>query len=315
VLGVLFIYALIALLLTTLFMIARIVKARSNLPDVSTRDDLLSAFAQSGLQRWASRVFDLAPLDEPGTRRKIVLQGRFSFGHARQEFARLYRLRLARSQFFTALVVLVAIAGLGWLQDGAQLSIFGMVFTPWQSLVAIVALVLLSTLGRLAIDAAIESLLDKISELPIERIELRLMRNMTAALEKVTAPIQASVQRPFGDLELFLERLTRTVETERRSLTEPIQQLSASAERLTAIATTICERPPGTIQQVGDTGLGEELKTAIERLSARFDWLSDVLTPREHAPIPNGSDSRSPEPARARSDIHQQLRDLLEDFK
>src|ERR1041384_132812 len=96
VLGVLFIYALIALLLTSLFMIARIVKARSNLPDVSTREELLAVFAQSGLQRWAARVFDLAPLEERGTRRKIVLQSQFSFGRARQEFAQLYRRRLAR---------------------------------------------------------------------------------------------------------------------------------------------------------------------------------------------------------------------------
>src|ERR1051326_197737 len=68
VLGVLFIYALIALLLTTLLMTVRILKARSNLTDASTRDELLAVFAQSGLQHWVSRVFDLAPSQVPGTR-------------------------------------------------------------------------------------------------------------------------------------------------------------------------------------------------------------------------------------------------------
>src|ERR1051326_3670247 len=314
VLGVLFVYALIALLLTTLFMTARILKARSNLTDASTRDELLAVFAQSGLQRWASRVFDLAPSDVPGTRRKIVLQSQFSFGRARLEFAQLYRRRLARSQFFTVLAVLVATAGLGWLQDDSRISILVMVFPLWQALVAIVALALLSILGRLAIDAAAESLLDKISEIPKERIELTLMRNMTAALERVTTSFPGSAQRPFGDLEPILERLTRTVEAERGSLVEPIQQLSASAERLTAIATAISEHPRVENQQANDTGVGEELKTALERLTTRIDWLSGVLAHGGNASIPNGSDSDSQGPARAKNDLHQQLRDLLEDF-
>src|ERR1041385_8456241 len=314
VLGVLFIYALIALLLTTLFMTARILKARSNLTDASTRDELLADFAQSGLQRWASRVFDLAPSDVPGTHRKIVLQSQFSFGRARLEFAQLYRGRLARSQFFTVLAVLVAIAGLGWLQDDARISILGTVFPLWPALVAIVALALLSILGRLAIDAAAESLLDKISELPKERIELTHMRNMTAALERVTTSFPSSGQKPFGDFEPILERLTRAVEAERASLVEPIQQLCASAERLTAIATTISERPTSGIQQASDAGIGEELKTALERLTAQIDWLSGVPAHRGNASIPNGSDGDSQGPARPKNDLHQQLRDLLKDF-
>jgi hypothetical protein len=314
VLGVLFIYALIALLLTTLSIIARMMKARSNLTDASTRDELLAVFAQSGLQRWASRVFDLAPSDVPGTRRKIVLQSQFSFGRARQEFAQLYRGRLARSQFFTVLAVLVAFAGLGWLQDAARISILGTVFPLWPALVAIVALALLSILGRLAIDAAAESLLDKISDLPKERIELTFMRNMTAALERVTTSFLGSAQRPFGDLEPILERLTRAVEAERGSLVEPIQQLSASAERLTAIAATISERPSGATQQASDTGVAEELRTTIERLTARIDSLSGVLTHSGNASIPNGADSNSQGPASAKNDFHQELRDLLKDF-
>jgi hypothetical protein len=314
VIGVVFVYALIALFLTTLLMIVRIIRVRSRLPDVSSRDELLAVFAQTGLQRWASRIFDLPPSEAPTLRRKIVLLSQFNFGRARQELAQLYRRRLARSQFFTALAVLVAIAGLGWLQDGAQLSIFGMVFTPWQALVAIVALALLSIVVRLAVDAAAEALLDNISELPIVPIEITFLRNITAALERVTASFPGSVQSPFGDLEPILERLTRTVETERRSLVEPIQQLSASAEKLTAIAATISEHPTGAIQQASDTRIGEELKTAVERLTARIDWLSGVLAQREIAPIPNGSDTRSREPAPAKGDLHQQLRDLLKDF-
>jgi hypothetical protein len=314
VLGVLFIYALIALLLTTLSIIARILKARSNLTDASTTDELLAVFAQSGLQRWASRVFDLGPFEESGTRRKIVLQSQFSFERARQEIARLYRRRLTRSQFFTSLAVLGVIAGLGWLRDDAQVSILGMMFPLWDALVAIVALTLLSIVGRLTIDAAAESLLDRISELPKERIELTLMRNMTAALERVTTFFPSSAQRPFGDLEPILERLTRTLEAERGSLVEPIQQLSASAETLTAIATTISERTTHGTQQANDMGGGEELRTAIERLTARIDWLSGVLTHGGNASIPNGADGNSQGPARAKTDLHQQLRDLLKDF-
>jgi len=104
------------------------------------------------------------------------------------------------------------------------------------------------------------------------------------------------------------------VEAERASLVEPIQQLCASAERLTAIATTISERPTGGVQQASNTGLEEELKTALERLTARIDWLSGVLAHSGNASIPNGADSDSQGPAPAKSDLHQQLRDLLKDF-
>jgi hypothetical protein len=315
VIGMVFVYAVVALLLTTLLMVARMIRVRSRLIDVSSQDELLAVFAQTGLQRCASRIFDLPRFEAPTVRGKIVLQSQFDFGRARQELTRFYRSRLARAQFFTALVVLVAIAGLGWLQDGAQLSIFGIVFTPWQAFVAIVALALLSLLGRLAMDAAAESLLDKISELPIERIESIFLHNVTAALESVTASFPGSVQSPLGELEPILERLTRTVETERGSLVVPIRQLSASAERLTEFTTAIAERPTGALEQASDTGFGEELKTAVERLTARIDWLSGVLAPRENAPIPNGSDNHSREPARAKPDLHKQLRDLLKDFK
>jgi hypothetical protein len=104
------------------------------------------------------------------------------------------------------------------------------------------------------------------------------------------------------------------VEAERGSLVEPIQQLSASAERLTAIATAISEHPTVENQQANDTGVGEELKTALERLTTRIDWLSGVLAHGGNASIPNGADSDSQRPARAKNDLHQQLRDLLEDF-
>jgi len=84
--SLIFLYALITLLLTTLLLMARIMQARARLTGVTTRDQLLTVVAQTGLQRLGPRIVDPAPSERNAAQREI--------GH-------LYRDRLVRVHFFT----------------------------------------------------------------------------------------------------------------------------------------------------------------------------------------------------------------------
>jgi hypothetical protein len=183
--GVVFLYAFIALILTTIVSATSITRARARLAEVVTRDQLLAVFAETGLERLASRILDLAPSEWPAFREMIVLQSQFSFGRARREFAHLYRDRLARVHFFTALAVILAIGALGCIQDHGQISISGITLPAGPAFAGAVALAVFGILGRLAIDIAAEPLLDRISGLPVERLDVTLLRAIVAGLERV----------------------------------------------------------------------------------------------------------------------------------
>ena len=96
-----------------------------------------------------------------------LIRSRFGFEPARREIRHVYRDRLARRQFFTAIAGLLAIAALGWMQDYLHLSNFGVALPVGPAFVSALVLILLfGTFGRLSIDAAAKSLLARISELP-----------------------------------------------------------------------------------------------------------------------------------------------------
>jgi hypothetical protein len=78
ILGLILLYALIALLLTTLLLIARMMQVRTRSTEVVTRDQLLSVFAQSGPESLGPRIIGSAASEGP--MRKVIRIGRsFSF--------------------------------------------------------------------------------------------------------------------------------------------------------------------------------------------------------------------------------------------
>ena len=151
--GLIFLYALITLLLTTLLLRARIMRARARLTGVTTRDQLLTVVAQTGLKRLGVRIVDPAPSEGPMR------------DAARREIGHLYRDRLVRVHFFTGVAGLLAIAALGRIKDYLHITEIEIAVPAGLAFVAALGLVLLFTLGRLAIGAAAASLLDRISEL------------------------------------------------------------------------------------------------------------------------------------------------------
>src|SRR5690349_1014621 len=110
--GLIFGYSLLALLLTTALLIISMLQARFRLTEVVTHDQLLAALAQTGLKRLGSRILDpAAPESATG------ISIRYSFRRARRQILHFYRNRLLRVQFFTGVAGLLAVAALGWGQD------------------------------------------------------------------------------------------------------------------------------------------------------------------------------------------------------
>src|SRR6516164_11554279 len=188
------VYALCAMLLATGTLIGDGLSLRRRLGRIAN-------YARPTLRDWATAFGStewrgLAPLPatEPagraGGNEAILLQQRFSASAARGEIARLHYLWLARSHFFSALIVLTAMAGLGLAQDhGSAPATLGAI--PTVSAILILAgLILLAILGRIALDVSAEPLIDAISQMPAEPLEVTFLRRaieLTEAARSIAA--------------------------------------------------------------------------------------------------------------------------------
>ena len=115
------VYALCAMLLATGTLIADALSVRRRLGRIGryprpAQRDWTTAFGSTELHRLVP-----SPVAEParraGANETILLQHRFSAVAARGEIARLHYLWLARTHFFSALIVISALVGLGLAQD------------------------------------------------------------------------------------------------------------------------------------------------------------------------------------------------------
>src|SRR5438105_13671409 len=157
----LFVYALIALLITTVLLIKALVQVRDRLAEVPSSDQLLAIFAQTGLKRFGAEIVEPSP-SEVRVRQTVLFRRPFRFWRARREIRRLYRDRLFRVQFFTAVAGLLVIAALGSLQNYLQITAFNIVTAAGPAFVLALALILFFVaFGQMAIDSATRSLFDK----------------------------------------------------------------------------------------------------------------------------------------------------------
>jgi hypothetical protein len=270
-------YALGVLLLTTGTLVSDLIGLRVRLAQladagVPAHDDIAAAFAPSRLVGLASRFATapgIAAPDAAAWTTEFVRPG-----EVRSEIARLHYIWLARGQFFTALVLLAAIAAVGFLQDYAAPPIPqpGVIPTLWAFL-ALGGLVLLATLSRLVIDVTVEPVVEEILRLPGEQPESRLLRRMTELVEAAgaAAPVYAAGRveaapalRPVTD-EL-LERLAMAVEESRRAWLDAVADLSAAAAALRATMGASAE------------ALEDSLHAALERLASAAPSRADAGT-------------------------------------
>src|SRR5436190_1249324 len=229
--GLVFLYALITLLLSTFHLITGMRQARARLTEVATRDQLLAIFAQTGLKRLGPRIVDPAP-SEGSMRDPALIRSRFGFEPARREMGRLYVDRLARRQFFTVIAGLLAVAALGWMQDYLHLGNFGVALPAGPAFVSALVLVLLfGTFGRLSIDAAAKSLLARISERPADAAPAVAYaatgEELKTAIERLAAKIEQLAERPADAAPVVAYAATG------EELKTAIDRLSAQIEQLT----------------------------------------------------------------------------------
>jgi len=207
------------------------------------------------------------------------------------------------------------IAALGWIQEYAHFPNLGITFPPGLAFVATVTLAFFGILGRLAIDSVAEPVLDTISALPLERLELRLLRDIRAAGDRFAVGSASVAPSPVEPIGPILERLVQVLEQDRHSLRQLTAQLFETAETLNANAKTVSKRPVDAARAESNSGLAPELKTVIDRLSLTLDHLAARIERTPVMPLLNGADTHSKGAARLNGPLREELRALLKDFE
>ena len=282
--GGLGVYGLGATLLTTTSLVAGLLRLRQRVVSdrngrALARHDWIAALGPSRLG-WATIGARASETTDDGA---VVMP--FTATEARSDIAwRLYVL-LARSHFLSALIVLAGIVALGVAQDHGSLP-FQSGSIPTVSAILIVAgLMLLTVLGRIALDVTAEPLLESIAQSSAEPIEVGFLRRLMAWFDgsRVGAPADATT----GEAARLAEQLVAAVEQGHRALVEVVSRLSENTQALEAAMRRSVEmlemtmrsaaaqqRPDG--ETVPDGTSSPELQAAMEELTAVLRRLSAV---------------------------------------
>ena len=320
--AVLAVYALCAMLLATGALLTETLVARHRLGRAGgygtlAAPDWIEALGTNGLHRLIARPAGES-IQEAAAGSMIQLPGRFDPGMARREISRLHYIGLARAHFFSALIVLTALVGLGIAQDheAARLALVPIPAMP--ATLILTGLILLAILSRIAVDVAAEPLIEAISELPAEGVEIGLLRRTVEILEAAAASVNS--RGPVASLPLN-DRLGAVIEENQRTLLDAVRHLSATTDALGATMRSSVDalgeamrltqaQPPAT----ADNGTYKftELQGAVEGLTAVIKGLTTLPDIAEQLPI--GTDLtarlRAQEPRLA-----HELRKLLQDIE
>ena len=320
------VYALCAMLLATGTLIGDALAVRRRLGHIAsysrpTQRDWTAAF---GSTEWHRLV--PSPVAEParraGASETILLQRRFSADVARGEIARLHYLWLARTHFFSALIVLTALVGLGLAQDHGSVPLMLGEIPSISAILMIVGLLLLAILGRIAIDVATEPLIEMISQVAAEPVEIALLRRLVEAVKTVSTVAAANVGAPAPTLQLP-ERLELVIEEGQRGLAAAARHLSVTTNELgTTIASSVdalktavgmvAAQLPSTADRVNETFGFSELQGAVEALTAALERLTTVPDIVEEPPA--GVDQASRRKVQEPHLAHE-LRQLLQEIE
>jgi hypothetical protein len=237
----------------------------------------IAAFGVSGFRQLAPK---LAPmLVEPGgSDGRIALQAWFSPKEIRSEIARLYYISLARCHFFSAVILLAGVVGLGLAQDRASLPFFSVAIPTASAILTLVGLVLLAALGRIVIDVTAEPLIETAAQLSAERAEIGLLRRAVELLETARdawpAKGHASVASTTPELSAELFGM---IERDHYALLDALDRLTTNTDALQAAVRSACETlaasadkfavPDSILNMIVDLrGAVEGLKEAILHL-------------------------------------------------
>jgi hypothetical protein len=322
------VYALSAIVLATGNLIVLSLRLRRHLTRAAAhqgpaRPDWTAAFAASGLQRLAP----LPAFPQPRSARPdgmIVLQGRLRPREARREAARLCYLWAARTHFFSALVALAATVAMGVAQQHGPVPIVSGPIPTLPAGLVLVGLILLAILGRLAIDVTIDPLIEAISGLPTEPVEVALLRRAVELLEATPTP---HPQRDLGDPAVIMQipdRLIVALEQGHHALSVAIERLSATTDGLASTTRSAVEaleksafhlaeqhQSLPAVAAIADTAELFELRQAVVALTAVLDR-TPVAPAASTATVP-GTDLAARH-AEVQPGLADQLKQLLQEI-
>ena len=312
--GIIFLYCFMVLLVTMILLSLQIMRTRLHLSTVRTRDQLLEAFAESRLEHLASRILDLAPSEWPFTEERIVIQSPLNAGRAAREFAHVYKAWLARTHFFAGFAVLLAIAALGWAQH--QTTILSEIALPpfLPTIGAALMLALLGILGWALIDGASKLLFEKITELPLERVEMTWLRALATLFERVgSTALPSPLNNSITGIGELLEPFKNSIDSDLRVLSESMLRFSAATEAFAGTVKAFSDSPRFQTERQAVEKL-EELNAAVGLLTAKMDRFTAVRPPSATTKA-NGADTNSEGSSTLDRGTRQRLRDLLKEFE
>jgi hypothetical protein len=319
------VYALCAMVMATGTLVGATLSLRRRLEHISgqrrpNRLDWTTAFASTELQcLMPSPVAEPAPRTESND--TILLRHQFSAAAARGEIARLHYLWLARTHVFSALIVLTALVGLGLAQDHGSVPVPLREIPTTSAILMLVGLILLTILGRIAIDVSTEPLIETIAQLPAEHFGTGLLRRLIEVMDAVSEGTTANLGTNSSKLQLP-ERLEVAIEEGQRTLVDAARHLSATTDTLgaalassvdvlkTAIGAATAQRPPTGEQRDEAPGFAE-LQIAIETLTAALERLTATPDPIE--PTVGTSDTIHDKPKEP--NLARELRQLLREIE
>ena len=284
------VYALCAMLLASGTLIGDALSVRRRLGRIGryprpAQSDWTTAFGSTELHRLLpSPVAD--PARRAGADETILLQQPFSAVAARAEIARLHYLWLARTHFFSALIVLAALVGLRLVQDHRSVPFLLAEIPAISAILMLVGLILLAILSRIAIDVATEPLIETISQLAAEHLEIGLLRRLVEVIEAVCTVTAVNVGAPASTLQLP-GRLEAVIEEGQRGLLDAARHLSVTTDALgakigssvdalvAAINMAAVQHPPTADREIEAFGFSE-LRSAVEALTAVIERLTTV---------------------------------------
>jgi hypothetical protein len=318
------VYSLCAMLLSTGALLGATLVARQRLGRAGgypslPQHDWIEALGASGLQRLIPRPVTES-IRRTGPDDTIHLLSRFDPGAARREIARLHYIWLARTHFFSALIVLTALVGLGIAQDhgAARLPLDMIPTTP--AILILVGFILLALLGRIAIDVAVEPLIEAISQLPTEQAEIGLLRRAVEILETAA---DVNLRQPDSSV-LPSQRLDVVIEAGHRALLDAVSHLSATTDALGATmrssvdalgdAISVAPLRASTTAGNGDADAYKfsELQGAVETLTAVLERLT---LPPDHAEEARVDAELTALPRAQQPRLARELRKLLQEIQ
>jgi hypothetical protein len=244
--AVLAVYALCAMLLTTATLVAGTLQVRHYLLRATVDRTLaqrhwIAVFGVSGFRQLVPK---LAPMlvQSAEADGRVALQTWFNPNEMRSEVARLYYISLGRCHFFSALIVLAGLVGLGLAQDRGSLPFLPGAIPTSSAILTLVGLMLLAALGRIVIDVTAEPLIETIAQLPAERAEIALLRRAVESLEMArNTPASGSNVSASAPPQLP-EGLVAMIEQGHHALLDAVDRLTANTEALEAAVRSSVER-------------------------------------------------------------------------